>query len=141
MVIITRAATFGYLKVSGTQDRPQSPYHHLYLISHIYLLEQNQTNGEIQGTIIVLRRTIISAGPSLSLPRPPIARPSHFGPLVLYGNSSNREKCSINNVPQLLPPRHAFPCRANCVCCFFFSPPFFSDTTIDFFTIFACSFV
>ncbi|KAI4476324.1 hypothetical protein M0804_013692 [Polistes exclamans] len=32
-----------------------------------------------------------------------------FGPLVQYGNSSNREKCSINNVPQLLPPKHAFP--------------------------------
>jgi len=32
-----------------------------------------------------------------------------FGPLVRHGNSSNREKCSINNAPQLLPPKHAFP--------------------------------
>lgn len=37
-----------------------------------------------------------------------------FGPLAQYGNSSNREKCSINNVPQLLPSKHAFSWRANC---------------------------
>lgn len=39
-----------------------------------------------------------------------VRKPFVFGPLVQYrGNSSNREKCSINNVPQLLPAKHAFP--------------------------------